>query len=53
MILTSDVDYEPSDNSFTDSEDEMIIQSETDNNNERDRLDNESENNEEEWFSFQ
>ena len=29
---TSDLDYEPSDNSITDSEDEMIIESETDNN---------------------
>ena len=48
---TSDLDYEPSDNSVTDSEDEMIIESETDNNNVRDRLDNESWNNEEELFS--
>ena len=48
---TSDFDYAPSDNSFTDFEDEMVIESETNNNNYRDRLDNESGNNEEEWFS--
>ena len=44
---TSDLVYELIDNSFTDSEDEMITESET----ERDRLDNESGNNEEEWSS--
>ena len=48
---TSDLDYAPSDNSCTDFEDEMIIESETDNNNYRDRLHNESGNNEEEWFA--